>query len=159
MRVEDVVESRDSGPKRRWRMLDQSGRFGVKDPAAIRLGHDESLDMVLTIPSEVSVHLIDFRFHNIHTDQAKLDTGVIEAYLDGKRIVPTAPVWGRPLAPGFHVALPTTDWGTHAILVHDDQKLCRMLSGRQNLFSFKWKDDHERHSLLAKSFEYFLVTE
>lgn len=153
------MQSRDAGPKRRWRMLDQSGKFGVRIPAAIHLGHDESLDVVLAIPNEVKVHLIDFRFHNVHTDQPNLDTGVIEAYLDGKRIVPTTPVWGRPLAPGFHVALPTTDWGTHAVLVHDDQKLCRMLSGRKNHFSFKWKDDHGQHYLHAKSFEYFLVTE
>ncbi len=159
MRFEDEVQQEDSGGKRRWRMLDKYGRFGLADPASVTLRHGEFLELALNVPAGVKVHLIDFRFHNIHTDLPTLDTGVIEAYLDGKRIVPTTPVWGGLLAPGFHVALPTTDWGTHAVLVHDDPKLCGMLSGRRNLFTFKWTDDHQTHSFLAKSFEYFLVSE
>jgi hypothetical protein len=140
-------------------MLGKQGKFDEKGPGAVRLEHGASLDVGLAISEDVRVHLIDFRFHNIHSDHAGPDTGVIEAFMEGRRIVPTTAVWGRPGAPGFHVILPMTKWGTHAVLVHDNPKLCRRLSGRRILFSFRWLDDHKMHALRAKSFEYFLVTE
>jgi hypothetical protein len=103
--------------------------------------------------------MVEFRFHNIHTTENRPDSGAVEFYLDGKRLVPTTGVLGDPSAPPYYVRLPVTHWGTHLSLIHDDGQLIKQLTGRSTMFGFRWLDDHRRHELNAKSFECFLVSE